>query len=214
MVKTSTRMGRRGMIAGVVAAAAAGAVWLGPIPSQPATALAQPGGDGSFEIDASHSAVIYRIKHLGVAYNYGRFNDVSGSFVFDADEPEASSISVEIDTASVDSGNEKRDNHLRSPDFFNAKQFPTATFESTSVRKTGPSVYEVTGDFTMLGQTMPITATINKTGEGKDPWGGFRSGIETTFTIKRSDFGMMYMVENGGLGDEVRLTVALEGIRK
>ncbi len=213
-MNSNGRIGRGGMVAGALAAVAVGAVWLGPIPEGPATAAAQMEAGEAFKVDAGHSAVIYRIKHLGVAYNYGRFNGIEGSFHFDPSEPEASEISVEIDTASVDSGIEKRDNHLRSPDFFNAKQFPTATFESTSVRKTGPSVYEVTGDFTLNGQTKPVTTTINLTGEGQDPWGGYRSGIETVFTIKRSDFGITYMVDNGGLADEVRLTVALEGVRK
>src|SRR5690606_12310475 len=98
-------------------------------------------------------SVIYRIKHMDVAYHYGRFNEFAGTFLLNADSPADSSVEITIQTASIDSGNEGRDKHLRSPDFFNVEQFPTATFSSTSVRKTGDTTYEVTGDFTLNGTT-------------------------------------------------------------
>ena len=95
---------------------------------------------------------------------------------------------------------------------FNAEKYPEITFKSTRIRKSGANGYKATGDLTLHGQTRPITLTIDVVGAGSDPWGGYRRGFETTFTIKRSDFGMNFM--SGGLGDEVTLIAGLECIRK
>jgi len=176
----------------------------------PAAAQAES-ATNAFQIDPVHSAVVYRIKHMDVAYHYGRFNEFSGSFLLDAENPADSVIDITIQTASIDSGNEGRDKHLRSPDFFNVEQFPTASFRSTSVRKTGDTTYEVTGDFTLNGTKKPITVTINHTGEGKGRGGITIAGFESTFTISRADFSLG---KPGGVGDDVRLTVSCEGGRK
>lgn len=167
--------------------------------------------DIHYTIDAGHSAVNFRVKHLGVSHAHGRFNKMSGKLVFDPAKPEASSIQIEIQADSVDSNNEGRDKHLRNSDFFNAKQFPIISFKSTGVRKTSGNKYEITGDMTLRGTTKKVTAQADHVGEGKDPWGGFRTGFDVSFVIKRSEFGINYMPE--GLGDEVFVQMGVEATR-
>jgi len=100
---------------------------------------------------------------------------------------------------------------MRSPDFFNVKKYSTITFESTNVKMVAPELYEVTGGLTILGKTLPVTVKVRQTGFGKDPWGKFRRGFETQFAIKRSDWGMDFMLN--AVSDEVVLTVSVEMIR-
>lgn len=163
-----------------------------------------------YAIDNVHTAVIFKINHLGVSNSYGRFDDVAGSFTWDDKDPKAISVDLVIKADKVNTNAEKRDQHLVGPDFFNAKQFPVIAFKSKSVTKDGKG-FKVTGALTMHGVTKDISFNFVKVGEGKDPYGNFRLGGETTFTVKRSDFGMNYMVPN--LGDDVVITVSLEGIK-
>jgi polyisoprenoid-binding protein YceI len=163
----------------------------------------------TWNVDSTHSSAVFRIKHQNVAYVYGRFNDISGTVDFDPDKPDASKLSISIQAESVDTGNDKRDDHLRSPDFFNAVQFETITFESKKWSGSG-TTFEITGDLTMLGKTREITIELENTGIVDHPRGGKVAGWHSNFTIKRSDFGMMYGVEQGALGDEVELFISLE----
>ena len=166
----------------------------------------------TYKVDPAHSTIIFRVKHLGIAYVYGRFNGPSGSFVFDESSPSKSAIEMQAETKNVDTAVEKRDNHLRSPDFFNAEEYPLVSFKSTAVKKLSENNYEVSGNLTLLGKTRPITVKVRATGAGKDPWGNFRRGFETSFSIKRSDYGMDFMI--GGVSDEVDLWVSVEGIHQ
>lgn len=166
----------------------------------------------SYTIDGSHSSVVFRVKHMNVSNFYGRFNDISGKLNLDAANPEASSIEVTLKTESIDTANEKRDNHLKSPDFFNAKEFPTLTFKSTKVEAGEGETLKVTGDLTLHGVTKSITVDVEKTGTADHPRGGKVTGVASTFTIKRSEFGMDYMLS--GLSDEVTIMIGLEGIAK
>lgn len=169
----------------------------------------------TYDVDPVTSSALYRVKHFNVAYFHGTFNSVKkeeSTIVWDQSAPANSKVTVVVDAASVDSRNEKRDAHLASPDFFDAKQFPVLKFTSTAIKPLGGDRYEVAGEFTMHGVTKPLTITVVKTGEGKDPKGLHRIGFETVFTIKRSDFGMDKMLEN--IGDEVTVTFATEGIRR
>lgn len=197
-------------IVGVVGIAALA----GGFAAAPAAAPAPAHAASDFKVDGGHSSVVYKINHLGVSNFYGRFNAIDGEFTFDAAAPESAKINVTIKADSIDSGNGQRDGHLKSPDFFNVKQFPEITFKSTGVKKAGDG-FELTGDLTLLGQTKPITATLVHVGE-KDAGArfGYRSGLEARFKINRGDFGMKYMIDNGGLGAEVEVVVALEGARK
>lgn len=167
----------------------------------------------TYRIDPVHSFILFRVKHLNTGFAYGRFNTFSGTFVVDERNPGNSSIQMEIDANSVDTGNQQRDDHLRSPDFFNVRQFPKITFQSTRVRKINDTTVEVQGNLTMRGVTRPLTARVTLTGRGRNQRGQEIIGFETTFTIRRSQFGVNYGL-NGGLGDEVRVTIAVEGIRQ
>ncbi|MBI5433649.1 MAG: YceI family protein [Planctomycetes bacterium] len=170
-----------------------------------------PVAGATYEIDGVHSSVLFRIKHLGVSYFYGRFNEVTGSFVYDEAKPETSSIQVEVATASVDTGHDGRDQHLQSPDFFNAAEHPKLTFKSKEVKKSKDGKLSVTGDLTLHGVTKPVTADVEFVGAGDRGQMGNKAGFETTFTIKREDFGMTKMLGETGLGNDVRVTVSLEG---
>ena len=161
-------------------------------------------------VDDTHSLALFRVHHMGAGQFWGRFNDVSGNFTFESGKAEGMKFDITIKTESVDTGVEGLNKHLRSPDFFGAKDFPTMTFKSTGAKKTGEKTFDVTGDLTMHGVTKSIVAAVEFTGManmGK----GTSAGFEAIFTVKRSDFGMKYGVEKGAIGDDVKVVVALEG---
>ncbi len=167
----------------------------------------------TYEIDAVHSAFLFRVKHLGVSYSYGRFNEATGKFTIDAADPAKNSIEIEVKADSIDTANAGRDKHLTGPDFFNTVEFPKLTFKSTTFKKKDGNKFEVTGDLTMHGVTKQVTTEAELVGTGKHPKSGAPiAGWETTLTIKRSDYGMTYGLE--GIGDEVTLTISLEGAAK
>ncbi len=162
-----------------------------------------------YSVDDVHSCALFRVQHFGAGQFWGRINGVSGTFTL-ADDAAKCAFSVDVAVDSIDTSNEKLDGHLKSPDFFNAAEFPTMTFRSTSAKKTASGMLEVAGAFTLHGVTKPITAMIEVTGQAED---GARGGAEAIFTIKRSEFGMNYGVEKGALGDSVRVVVNLEGVK-
>lgn len=166
----------------------------------------------TFKVDPVHSAVVFRIQHLGISYVQGRFNNVAGTIVFDNKAPENSSTEISVKVEDIDTFNAERDQHLRSSDFFDAEKYPVISFQSDKFKKMSDNIYSVSGRLTCHGVTRPITVKVRHIGSGYDPWGGFRAGFETSFVIKRSDFGMTHML--GGVGDEVGLTVTIEGIRQ
>lgn len=167
---------------------------------------------GTYDVDAVHSSVVFRIKHLNVAYFYGRFNEIEGTFTLDDADPTRSRFDLQVKVASVDTANADRDKHLKSADFFDLEQFPLITFKSRSVKKVGETTLEVAGDLTLHGVTKPLTVKIERTGSATGMRGEFRGGWETVFEIKRSDFGMTKLI--GPVGDEVRLLIGVEGIRQ
>ncbi|MCL4220915.1 MAG: YceI family protein [Phycisphaerales bacterium] len=189
----------------------------GSAPSAPAVATAARAD--SYKIDAVHSAVLFRINHVGAGVFWGRFNKIDGDFFIDPAKPETSYFKVTIPIASVDTANEKRDEHLRSGDFFNARQYPTASFQSTSITGTSEeNVFELKGDLTLMGETRPITARLLFGGNGTMQ-GKAIQGFEADFTIKRADFGIStYLAPDGGnggaLGNDVRIIVAGEGVKQ
>lgn len=196
----------------VLALAAPVALGVGFVAGSASPAVAQaPAAATKYTLDLVHSTVLFKVKHANASWAYGRFNDFSGTLMFDAAKPEASSFEVSIKADSIDTANAKRDQHLTSPDFFNAAEFPTIDFKSTSLKKTGEHTYELAGNVTLLGVTKPVTAKLEHTGNGKNNAGAEVIGAEATFTIKRSDFGMTYGL--AGIGDEVHITVSIEGIK-
>lgn len=176
-------------------------------------AAAKCGAADTYQVDPAHSFVMFRVKHMGIGYAYGRFDDLSGAFMFDSSNPSGLTFDLQVKADSVDSGNAKRDQHLKGPDFFNVKEYPTISFKSTSVRRAGEKSFDVSGDLTLHGVTRPVTVRLDWVGSGKDPWGGYRTGFDGSFIIRRSDFGMKFGLD-GGLSDEVQITVAFEGVKK
>lgn len=167
---------------------------------------------GAFAVDGVHSSVIFRIQRTGGAPFYGRFDEIKGSFLVDAADLSKSVIDVTVPTASVNSNNGGRDKHLKSQDFFSAEEFPELTFKSTSFKKVGEKEYEVAGNISLRGQSKPVTLKVKETGSGPARGGGTSLGLDISFTIKRSEFGVTKYLES--LSDEVVLMVGLEGVKK
>ena len=165
-----------------------------------------------FQADAVHSSVVFRVKHMNTSYAWGRFNEISGTFALDEKDPAQSRLEFLVKSASVDTGNEKRDQHLKGPDFFNTVQYPTITFQSKSVATTAPNTFEVSGDLTLHGVTKPVTLKVTRTGSGKDMKGTAIAGIESTFAIRRADYQMNKMAP--AIGDDVWINVSVEGVKK
>jgi polyisoprenoid-binding protein YceI len=165
-----------------------------------------------FKIDPGHASVVFKINHLGFSNVYGMFGDVNGDMDLD-DKGDKSSLTLDIKTSSITTLNTKRDEHLAKPDFFDAKQFPTITFKSTSMKKTGDR-YNVKGNLTMHGKTNPVEFTLTRNRTGNDPWGKVRTGGDATFHVKRSDFGMKFMQGPTAVGDDVEIMVSAEGIKQ
>ena len=166
----------------------------------------------TFTVDPVHSSISFMISHQGISNIHGRFNDYSGTFKIDLAEPAKSSFALNIKVESIDTNNVKRDEHLRAPDYFNVKQFPNMTFQSTKVKGVKGG-YEVTGDLTMHGVTKPVTFTLkggDKTVEF--PKGKHRVGVTTSLTIQRSDFGLKEAL--GPLGDDVEIIIGLEAAKE
>jgi polyisoprenoid-binding protein YceI len=164
----------------------------------------------TYTIDPVHSSVGFQIRHF-VSKVPGTFTKFNGTLTVDRDNFENSAAEATIDIGSVNTANERRDNHLKSPDFFNAAEFASATFKSTSWKKTGEDTFDITGDLTLHGVTKPVVLHTTLLGFGPGPRGGQLSGWEATATIKKSDFGV-----NGpamlakALGDEVTLHITVE----
>src|SRR5256885_1965848 len=131
---------------------------------------------GTWNIDPSHSAIAFSVRHMVISKARGRFTKWSGEREFDADKPRASSVQVTIDPASIDTAEAQRDAHLRSADFLDVEKFPTASFRSTRIEEVESGVYRVTGDLTVHGVTKSVVLDVVYEGTGKDPWGGERAG--------------------------------------
>jgi polyisoprenoid-binding protein YceI len=168
-------------------------------------------GADTYTADPAHSSIGFKIKHLGISTVQGQFKDYTGKVLFDKDDPTKSSVEVSVKAASVDTSNTKRDDHLRSKSFFNVAEFPTLGFKSTSVKKIDDATYEITGGFTLLGVTKPITVQLTDVAFGKGMKGEDRAGGEIKFKIKRSDYGMNFMV--GPVGDDVDIDLYFEAVK-
>jgi polyisoprenoid-binding protein YceI len=164
----------------------------------------------TYTADPVHSSVVFRVKHANTSHAWGRFDKIEGSFTMDPVDATQTKLAFTIPTASVNTNNAARDGHLKSPDFFNAVQFPTITFASDSVSKTAKGI-EVKGSLTFHGVTKPVSFYLVPTGTGKDMKGNAIAGIDANFVVKQSDFGIK---TNPGLGDEVSVFVSIEGAKK
>lgn len=165
----------------------------------------------TYDVDPSHSSVGFKVKHLMISNVKGHFNTFSGSY--DMENGKLTALTGTVEAASIDTGIEKRDNHLRSADFFDAAKYPQITFKMTKFE--GDTV---TGELTMHGVTLPVTLQSEVSGPIKDPWGMTRSSVSLSGKVNRMDYGLKYnqVLEAGGVavGNEITLSVELEGIAK
>ena len=175
------------------------------------TASAAP---ATWTIDRSHSEMSFRVRHLNGRVR-GTFQEWSATITADADSIARGSVEVEVKAATIDTENERRDNHLRSPDFFDAVQFPTLTFRSTKVELNGKDL-AVTGDLTIKGVTKPVVLKGTYNGRIMGPMGKERMGFEVSTTIDRREFGLVWnrVVEGTAMvGDEVTIDIAIEAVK-
>jgi polyisoprenoid-binding protein YceI len=167
-----------------------------------------------WNLDTTHSAAEFAVKHLMISTVRGRFKTLTGSGETNEDGT-LKSVEMVIDAASIDTNEPKRDNHLRSPDFFAAATYPAITFRSTSIRQNGSDI-SIAGDLTIRGVTKPVTLKGEITAAVTDPWGNTREGLEVSTKISRKEWGLLYnaVLETGGfaVGDEVRVSVEVEAV--
>lgn len=174
-------------------------------------------GAATYELDVAHTYIGFQVRHMVVSNTKGNFGEFTGSIQFDAAAPETLSASAEVAVKSVNTDNEKRDDHLRSPDFFDAAQFPTIAFKTTRVEGTLPNVTLV-GDLTIKGVTKEVSIPAEFNGPVTDPWGNERIGFSGSTKINRQEFGLTWSktMDGGGLvvGDEVKIVLEVEAIKK
>jgi polyisoprenoid-binding protein YceI len=182
--------------------------------SAPTAAIDDIAGD--YTIDPSHSRLGFTARHAMVTKVRGRFGDFEGTAHVDTADPASSNVTIKIKTASIDTGNEDRDNHLRSGDFFDAEANPEITFVSTDVARDG-NEWTITGDFTINGVSKPVSITFEETGSARDPFGNLRVGFEGSTTINRKDWGLSWnaALETGGVlvSEKIRLDLDISAIR-
>jgi polyisoprenoid-binding protein YceI len=175
----------------------------------------------TWQIDPAHSSVEFAVKHMMFTTVRGRFEDVKGTIEADEQNPDASTVNVEIAAASIDTGSPDRDAHLRSADFLDVENHPTLTFRGKRVEgamKKEGDTFRVTGDLTIRGTTMEVTLECQYEGTGKDPWGGTRAGARATARIDRRDWGLKWnqALETGGIlvANEVRIEVEVQAVKR
>jgi len=206
--------GRRRIKAGRLAAPSlAMSLMLGLVLGLGQAALAET---ARYDVDRDHSAIEFRVAHMMVSKTTGRFMDYSGFIEMDPEALTVKTIDATIKTASVNTNHEKRDAHLRGPDFFNVEKFPTMTYKLKSYRKIGED-YQAVGELTLLGVAKEITLVGKFNGVAKDPWGNIRAGFTAEGKVNRKEFGMNWskQLDNGGLvvGDEVFIKLDIECIK-
>lgn len=172
----------------------------------------------TWKIDPAHSAAEFKVKHMMISNVKGKFTGIDGQLTLDDANVTLSAIQASIPVASLSTGDEQRDGHLKSADFFDAEQFPTLGFKSTGVEKTGADELAVTGELTMHGITKSVTFAVDgPSAPGKDPWGNLRIGLSATTKINRKDFGLTWnaALETGGVlvGEDVAITLDIQFIK-
>src|SRR5262245_47890152 len=178
-----------------------------------AASVASPASADTYQVDKLHSEAAFQVRHLFTKVR-GVFRDVDGTIHFDKANPANSNVVFRLKVASIDTGVDQRDNHLRSQDFFWVEKYPEITFTSSKVAAKGDNVFDVTGDLTIRGVTRQITLPVTFLGEQKDPWGNLKAGFETAITLNRTEYGLTWdqALEAGGVlvGDQVSITIDLE----
>lgn len=172
----------------------------------------------AWNLDPAHSVAEFKVRHMMISNVKGQFTGVSGTLTYDPANPAASSVEATIDANSIKTGEEQRDTHLKSADFFDAAKYPTLSFKSTSVKRTGDDAAEVTGDLTIHGVTRSVTFKVEgPTPPGKDPWGNTRIGVSAVTKINRKDFGLTWnaALETGGIlvGEEITINLDVQFVK-
>ena len=177
-----------------------------------------PSTVSTWNIDPTHSAAEFKVKHMMISNVKGKFSGISGSLTLDEADPTRSAVEASIPVATLSTADEQRDTHLKSADFFDAEKFPTLSFKSLAVSPTAPGEYNVTGELTMHGATRTVTFAVEGPGQpAKDPWGNQRIGLSATTRINRKDFGLTWnaALETGGVlvGEDVTITLDVEFLK-
>lgn len=169
-------------------------------------------------IDIVHSSIGFTVRHLVVSKVRGRFTRWTGTIRMDEKDLKRTQVDIAIEPASVDTGVEQRDNHLKSPDFFDVEKYPTMTFKGTRVEQAKDGSLKLVGDLTMHGVTRPVTLDVEYAGSQKDPWGGIRTGFSARTTLNRKDFGLTWnqLLEAGGVavGEKVEIDIEVEAVKQ
>jgi polyisoprenoid-binding protein YceI len=170
---------------------------------------------GTYEIDPVHSDVSFTVRHMMVSKVRGKFHGVRGTIVL-AERPEESSVTAEVDLSTIDTGNQQRDDHMRSADFFEVEKFPTMAFQSRAVRVKDDDELVIEGDLTLKGITRTVELLLEVNGFTKDPYGGIRAGFSASTTINRKQFGVTIdMPMDGGgavVGDKILVNLEIEAV--
>lgn len=170
----------------------------------------------TWQVDGAHSSVGFSVRHMVISKVRGRFGKWQARLDLDPSDPTRSSVAVEIDASSVDTGIADRDAHLRSPDFLDAAAWPTLRFQSRRVEQATPDRLRVTGDLTIRNVTREVVLDVEQGGQGKDPWGNLRTGFTATASIQRKDFGLTWnqALETGGVlvADRVDIEIELQAV--
>ncbi|RZU35784.1 YceI family protein [Edaphobacter modestus] len=182
------------------------------------TSTFAPASTITWKIDPAHSRAEFKVKHMMIANVKGSFSGLTGTLIEDTADPSRSQVEAIIDISSISTGDEQRDAHLKSADFFNHEQHPVMTFKSTTIEKKGDEEHAVTGDLTIHGVTKPLTFIVEgPSAPGKDPWGNTRIGLSATAKINRKDFGLTWnaALETGGIlvGEDVQISLDVQFIK-
>jgi polyisoprenoid-binding protein YceI len=182
------------------------------------TTTATPAATTTWKIDPAHSRAEFKVKHMMISNVKGSFSRLSGTLTEDTQDPTRSQVEATIEIGSISTGDEQRDAHLKSADFFDQEQYAQMVFKSTRVEKKGEGEYAVTGDLTLHGVTKPVTFAVEgPSAPGKDPWGNTRIGLSATTKINRKDFGLTWnaALETGGIlvGEDVQISLDVQFIK-
>jgi len=181
--------------------------------------LAAPAGAATWEADPAHSTVQFAVRHLMISTVRGAFTTFTATASGDPANPAAATIAASVDVSSIDTGNEKRDGHLKSPDFLDVAKFPTITFKSKKIEKAGEGRTKVTGDLTLHGVTKEVVLEVEgPTAVIKDPMGNVKAGASAKTRINRKDFGVTWnkTMDGGGVmvGDDIDISIDIEAVQK
>ena len=172
---------------------------------------------GTYQLDPNHTQLGFVARHAMVTKVRGHFTDVDGTLTIDAADPTRSTANVQIKAASITTGNDQRDAHLRNADFFDVETHPEIVFDSTSIDQTGEETFRLSGDLTIKGVTKPVSVDLEYTGSAKDPFGNLRAGFEGRAEINRKDWGVTWnaALETGGflVGEKIKLELDVSAIK-